>query len=277
MDHLQRQYLSAAYEQAKDSRMRMFSDDEVVNQIDLDRTEPHFVERFEVITVDLMEMGFIESIAKGSGVSRRTLRVTGAGMEEAKRLADPIEQRKDLRKRFLRIVYELAENHPIGLVTMPEVAPHMGMDADDPNDYGRLTGLAKYFVERGYARRQFAGFEAITLTAEGVDEVEGNRSTVQAPSVTTYNIGLAQGSIIGNQQYADLSTSFDFSVYSEIKKRGGDDAEPLERMMDELHDLLERGGELPKGKLAQYGEVMARNQWIIKPVVDAVMRFATSR
>ncbi len=97
------------------------------------------------------------------------------------------------------------------------------------------------------------------------------------PSAIVYNIGVAQGSIVGNQQYADLTSSFDFgSARSEIEQRGGNDAHALEQMMTELEEMLDRGEALPKGKLARYGKLMNRNEWVIKHVVNSIMRFATA-
>jgi hypothetical protein len=274
MNRLQEQYLLAAYELAKDDPvMHAFNEDEVTNYVDLDTSEQGYAGRSIALTQYHLEKGFLTPHHKGQGTGRRVLRITREGIEEAEKLNDPIEQRKALRKRFLRVAYELAEEQPSGMAMMTEVAPRLGMDPNDFNEYGKLTDLAKYFVERGYARRQFAGFEVISLTAKGIDAVEGNTPVTQ-PSSVVYNIGLAQGSIIGNQQQANLTTSFD-SVKSDIQKHGGNDATALLQMMNELEEMLDRGKVLSRGQLAEYGELMERNEWIVEHVVNNVMRFAT--
>lgn len=276
MDHLQRQYLRAAYGLAKANAMRMFSEDEVTNHVDLDPTEPNYTERFSAITADLIEMGFIESVSKGLGPGRRTLKLTSAGMEEAERLADPIVQRKELRALLLRTIYVLADGETSRFVSWEEVAPALGLDPTDAEQARKTDVLAEHLDRSGFVTIEVEEGGLYRITAAGIDEVEGNEPRAAAPSIV-YNIGVAQGSIIGSQQNADLRTSFDFgSVSSEIESRGGEDAPALSQMMYELEGMLEGGQALPKGGLARYGELMGRNEWVIRHVVNVVMRFATA-
>ncbi len=78
MDHFQRQYLVTAAGLVKANPRHTFYEDEVTNHIDLDPTESNYIERFNAITTNLLEMGLIREVPKGPGVSRRALRVTNS-------------------------------------------------------------------------------------------------------------------------------------------------------------------------------------------------------
>lgn len=104
MDYLQRQYLMAAYELARNDSMHMFNEDEVTNHVDMDPSQPAYAERFMTLTRYHLDKGYVESVSKGGGSGRRTLRLTREGLEEAERLTDPVEQRKEQRRNFLRAI-----------------------------------------------------------------------------------------------------------------------------------------------------------------------------
>jgi len=276
VNDLERQYLIAAYELAKTNSMRMFEENDIANHLDLDPNEPGYVDRFIGITNELMDMGFVDAFDKGGGMGRRRLKLTRRGLEEGERLSDPVEQRKERRRRFLRVAYDVAADQPNGFVVMSEVAARLGVDPDDPREYGELTELAKYFVQRGYAQRQLAGFEAITLTAEGVDEVEGNRPQAQQ-NVTTFNVsGNFYQSAIGTHNTNTFRGDLDFStVERRIEEEGGDDKEELREIVAEMRELLEYGGTIDKGFLARFNEKLKEHGWLAGAVAGWLLNFST--
>jgi len=277
MNDLERQYLRAAHELSKHDAMRSFNEDDVTNHLDLNLNEPGYADRFIALTRYHLDMGFVESVSKGGGMGRRTLKLTGKGLEEAERLSDPMEQRKAMRERFLRVAYDLAEERLDGLVMMPEVALRLGMDADDPNEYGQLTNLAKHFVERGYARRQFAGFEAITLTPAGIDAAEGNKPEPQPSVSNVFNVsGNFYQSAIGTHNTNNFSGEFDFStVEQRIEAEGGADKEDLHEIVNEMRDLLERGGTVDRGFLACWNDKLQKYHWLAGAVAGWLLNFST--
>ena len=275
MNYLERQYLRAAYDLAMNDPRRAFYEEAITNHLDLDTSLPDYADRFIGLSGDLMRRGYIQPDSKGGGVGRRTLRLTMAGIDEAERLADPIEQRKELRRAFLRSIHMLAHGSPAAYVYWRDLAPEYGF-ADMERPPSLLRGVAEQLAGSGFITIEGDSATAFRITPEGVDEVEGKQPRVQ-PSSVVYNIGVAQGSIIGNQRHADLTTSFDFgSARSEIEQWGGNDAGALQQMLDELEQMLERDDALRKGMLARYSDLMSRNEYVIKYVVNSVMRFATA-
>lgn len=86
--------------------------------------------------------------------------------------------------------------------------------------------------------------------------------TTQASS-TIYNINSAQNSIIGNQQSAILNnSSFNIEDLKQlIELHGNNDKQQLYELASLLKESLDKD-ELHKGKLAKFGDLIAKHSWL---------------
>lgn len=79
----------------------------------------------------------------------------------------------------------------------------------------------------------------------------------------TFN-GPVTGSIVGTQQHATLTVQIE-NLYQDVEKRGGEDTEELKKMLDKIQKALDKG-ELKKGSLSQFGDLLAKHSWIMGPL-----------
>lgn len=87
------------------------------------------------------------------------------------------DRTRELRQRFLRAAYELSDGQISKILALDEIAKEMNVDLNNPSSLDRVVDTAKYLTERGYVKRQVAGYGAISLTAAGIDEAEQAMST----------------------------------------------------------------------------------------------------
>lgn len=275
MDHLQRQYLLAAYGLASNNAMHLFNEDDIVNHLDLDHNQPGYVERFMSLTQYHLDKGFVASVSKGGGTGRRDLKLTREGLEESERLADPIEQRKEQRRRFLRTVYELANGNPSKFVNFRDMATDFGLAPGTHRPPKEVLGLAEQLAGSGLIAIEGNAATAFRITTRGVAAVEGDEP--QATSGPTFQFyGNVQGSVIGTNNNAELHNTFDFrSMEQRIEREGGDDKEDLKRALDRVERLLERGDYLDRGALSEFSGAMERHSWFTGSVMQALLGFAT--
>lgn len=185
----------------------------------------------------------------------------------------------DLRDRFLRVAYDLSINKPVPFVSIRDVAAELGLPADnvtltlDPTS--EVKRLAFYWGNKGLIKSQSDGFNFFTLTPEGIDEVEG-RNRPESSS-TIFNLyGDVQGSVIGTNNKAALTNTFDFrSVEQRIEREGGEDKEELRRALARVERLIERGDYLDRGALSEFSGAMERHSWFTGAVAQALIGFAT--
>jgi hypothetical protein len=162
----------------------------------------------------------------------------------------------------------------------------LGLDPDITTPQGRrdndqFDALARYWVQRDCI--EYFTEAMIKITARGIQYVEGDLERQAAPSVTTYNVGNAYGSIFGSQQHAEMDVSFDFSTVEaeldraeeEIEQRGGRDAAALKELIAEVRALHERGESVDRGLLAKYLGVIQRNGWIAGPIAGTLLSIVT--
>ncbi len=273
MDYLQRQYLRVAYELAREDPIRVFDEDQVINELDVNPGEPGYAERIIAVGQDLKERGFVAPKSKGGGLGSRTLQLTRVGTEEAERLADPIEQRKEERSRFLRAVYLHAEGNPAEFVYWRNLAPEYALEGTErpPSD---VMGLAEHLERSGLITIEANEGTMYRITARGIDEVEGNKPPEAGPTFQFY--GPVQGSVIGTHNTAELTNIFDFrAIEQRIQEEGGEDKEELRRALAQIERLLERGEYLDRGALSQFSGVMERHSWFTGAVMQALLGFAT--
>jgi hypothetical protein len=173
VNELEQQYLRAAYDLAMQDPQRMFNEDEIANHLDLDASQPNYADRFINISADLLSRGYIAPVSIGSGMGRRKLRLTAAGIDEARKLRDPIEERKELRRDFLRTVYEQANGSPTEFVYWPDLAPRYGY-ADSEIPPRSIMGAIDQLAASGFITIEVDEGVIYRITAKGIDEVEGS-------------------------------------------------------------------------------------------------------
>jgi len=273
MDDLGRQYLSVAYELAMKDPRRAFREDEIAAHFDLDYGPDSDEDLVATITGDLMGRGYVETDVLNDRLGRVALRLTTAGKEEAERLADPIEQRKELRRDFLRAVYEQADGSPTEHVYWPNLAPRFGC-ADMQMPPSSIEGIADQLAGMGFITIEANEGGIYRITTKGVDEVEGNKP--QDAGATFQFYGNVQGSVIGTHNTAELTNTFDFrAIGQRIEEEGGEDKEELRQALAQVQRLLERGEYLDRGALSRFSGVMEKHSWFTGSVMQALLGFAT--
>lgn len=188
-----------------------------------------------------------------------------------------VEQRRELRKRFLQTIYNLAAGDPNQFVDWPNVAPRLGWDAENRDHLGEALGYADYLAGSGLISSEVEDGTIYRITAEGVDEVEGNRREPQ-PSVTnTFNMsGTFYQAAVGTHNINTFSGDLDFStVERRIDEEGGADKEELRELVREMRELLESGQTLDKGRLARFNDKLKEVPWLAGPVAGWLLNFAT--
>lgn len=276
MDDRERAYLRAAYDIAKTNEMRAFDEHEVAAKLDLDFEEPGWVDRHVAVTNGLIEDGLVESVHKGGGSGRRALRLGRRGMEEGRRLADPATQRRDQRRRLLRAIYDLAGGDPGMLVYWDELAPVLGWSAENADHEEEAHGLALNAEQSGLIKIEADEGGIYRITARGVAAVEGDEPQQMAPGPTFNLYGPVQGSVIGTNNRAELTNTFDSrSIEQRIEREGGQDREELQRALDRVERLIERGEYLDRGALSEFSGAMERHSWFTGAVAQALIGFAT--
>lgn len=124
----------------------------------------------------------------------------------------------------------------------------------------------------------------VSITALGVQYVEGDLQQQQSTGNVTLNVQNAYGSIFGTQQHAEMSNvSFDFRTVEveldqaeeEIERRGGRDAAELKELIAEVRAAHENGEPLNKGRFAKYLGVIQRNGWVAGPIAGTLLSIVT--
>jgi DNA-binding PadR family transcriptional regulator len=273
MDDLERQYLSMAYELAMKDLRRGFHEDAIAARFDLGYGPESDEDLIANITSDLMGRGYVETDMVNHHLGRVALRLTAAGKEEAERLADPVEQRKELRRDFLRAVYEQADGSPTGDVHWTELASRFGY-AEMQMPPKQIEGIADQLAGMGFITIGAEEGAIYRITAKGVDEVEDN--TPQDTGTTFQFYGNVQGSVIGTHNTAELTNTFDFrAIGQRIEEEGGEDKEELRQALALMQRLLERGEYLDRGALSRFSCVMEKHSWFTGSVTQALLGFAT--
>jgi DNA-binding PadR family transcriptional regulator len=262
-----------------DDVIRTFQNHEVANMLDLDTSVSERVNQAAGIAEALITRGFIEDARSSPrGVSRTDgpLRPTRAGLEEAQRLSDPVEQRKEQRRRFLRSIYELAQGSPAEYVYWHDLAPEYGFAAMryPPKP---IIRIAEQLERSGLIIIETEEARVFQITPEGVDEVEGNRREPQPSVTTTFNMsGTFYQAAVGTHNTNTFTGDLDFSrVERRIEEEGGADKEELRELVAEMRELLESGETLEKGRLARFNDKLKEYPWLAGPVAGWLLNFGT--
>jgi hypothetical protein len=155
------------------------------------------------------------------------------------------------------------------------VAPKLGLDPTNPEHEEQGIALAEYAEGAGHITIEIDEGTVYKITADGVDEVEGNKPQA-TPGATFQFYGSVQGSVIGTHNTAELTNTFDFrAIEQRIEEEGGEDKEELRRALAQVERLLERGEYLDRGALSQFSGAMERHSWFTGSVMQALLGFAT--
>jgi len=166
----------------------------------------------------------------------------------------------------------------------PDIKPRMSLDPTGVDDDNRFVDVAQYYEQLGFIRRVADGYGVVSITARGIQYVEGDLQQQQSSGNVTYKVQNAYGSIFGTQQHAEMSNvSFDFNtveaeldeVEEEIERRGGRDAAELRQLIAEVRTLHQNGELLDKGRLARFLGVIQRNGWVAGPVAGTLLSIVT--
>lgn len=187
------------------------------------------------------------------------------------------EQASERRQRFLQAVYNLGINEPVFMVSIEDVAKELGMDPDRARDRdGEMKKMAYYFGNKGLIDSQADGYGLLSLTPEGIDEVEGKNKPQESSSPTFQFYGNVQGSVIGTNNSAELTNNFDFrTVEQRIEREGGEDKEELREALEEVRRLLESGDSMERGFLSRFSGAMEEHSWFTSSIAQALVGFGT--
>ncbi len=198
-------------------------------------------------------------------------------------MAGEFDEIRALREKFMRAVYDLRDPNA-GMAMGSEIKERMGLDpAEFGEDDQRYMDIAQYFDQLEYIGQQSDGYGMVSITALGVQYVEGDLQRDAAANVT-FNVANAYGSIFGTQEHAEMNNvSFDFSTVEaeldkaeeEMEQRGGRDAEELKELIAEVRKAHENGEPLDKGRFAKYLGVIQRNGWVAGPIAGTLLSIVT--
>lgn len=274
MDDLHRRFLGAAYKLGIDRPAHQVALDEIANELDLEPSVFPYRDRLSTAAQYLGTKGLIEKRTTAYEI----FSLTREGIEEAERAADPVTQRREVRSRLLRTVYELADANPSRFVHWRNLAPRIGLDADNREHQKQAKAVAEHLRSSGLVVIEGDRGTAYKITAKGVDRVEGNEPAQQPANVSnTFNLsGNFYNAVIGTHNTAELTASFDFrSIERRIEAEGGEDKEELREALEELRVLLEECGTLDRGALSRFSSSMEKHSWFTGSVTQALLGFAT--
>ena len=187
------------------------------------------------------------------------------------------DEAREQRSRFLRAAYDLSQgSYAVRTLSLEDIVRKLDVDTTIDEVEDALFGIASYLGGRGWIKSEADGYALLSITAEGIDEVEGNKSQPQHVT-TNFNIsGPVHGSVIGTHNTTELTNNFDFrSVEQQIDNEGGEDKEKLYAALEEVRNLLESGEALDRGALSEFSGVMERHSWFTGAVAAAIIGFAT--
>lgn len=276
MDDLQKRFLQAAYKLGINRPAHQVELDEIADELGLEHSVFPYRAPLDTVAQYLGTRGFIKKQTSAYEI----LSLTRTGIEEAERAADPVEQRKERRRVFLRTVYDLADGNPAEYVYWRNVAPEMGWDPTNREHEKQGVALAEYAERSGLITIEGNRGIAYKITEKGVDVVEGNKPPdAGSSSIHNWNIGQAPGANFntGTQGDIDMSgASYDFrSIEEKIDRFAANpaEAEEFKAALAELRRQMEEDGAIKGGSLSQANDKMQKAGWLTSPLAGIVMRF----
>lgn len=86
----------------------------------------------------------------------------------------------ELRWQFLKAAYDLNDTRSHPPIGIDEIVKRIDLDPQDPDFSKRVDQIARYCVGKGWLKKQTADYGILSITTEGIDEVERNNQTQQA-------------------------------------------------------------------------------------------------
>ena len=178
----------------------------------------------------------------------------------------------EMRRDFLRAVYERRNDNTAGIVNGRVVAKAVGIPFESPS----FHGLASDLDGQGWIKRQADKYGMIGITPAGIAAVEGTQEKTPA-GASAFNIHSPQASIIGMQQNAELTATFNFEdLDRDITQRGEDqDQERLVEIRDLLLEMLQTQRTVQRGALEKYGDLLRKYSWLIEHASRALVGYVT--
>lgn len=153
---------------------------------------------------------------------------------------DPVANIREWRRRFLQAAYELSEGDVRKVLPLDEIAEAMDVDLSDSDNMDGIVSIAKHFTKYGDFRRQDADYDALSITAGGIQQAERETSLPINPysgieELRRRFLGAIYAIAGGNLQHVS---------WTEVAPWMGWDRDDLERFDDSLSiaDYLERSG-----------------------------------
>lgn len=146
----------------------------------------------------------------------------------------------------------------------------------------QLKRCIGYLINHGYIQSHTpcAGIPiSYTLTAKGVDKIEGNESSI--PPSQVFNIGTNNG-IAGNNATENTFNISYGSTFDDVLKLISelpitkDDEDILVENIHPLYDCMEKGEPIPPGILAKAKSHIEKYQTLYSAVLQSVFSFLTT-
>jgi hypothetical protein len=185
-------------------------------------------------------------------------------------------EQKELRRDFLRAVYEQADANPAEFVHWRDLAPGYGF-ADTETLPKSMTGVAEQLAGLGFITIEAEEGNVYRITPAGINEVEGNTPQPQQNVSNVFNMsGTFYQAAVGTHNTNTFSGDLDFStVEQRIEDEGGADKEVLRELVREMRELLESEQTLDKGRLARFNDKLKEYPWLAGPVAGWLLNFST--
>jgi hypothetical protein len=93
-------------------------------------------------------------------------------------MSEEFGQIREKRRKFLKVVYDLAHGRPTTHVSKADVALRLGMDVGEREGFDEFMSILQYFDDLGCIRTFQSGAEGyreygdLRITAQGIDKVE---------------------------------------------------------------------------------------------------------
>ena len=176
-----KRFLQVAYEAAEGNPSELIEGREVARRLGLDLFDagPQ-AEEFYKLAGYHTKMGNVEPLESSYGI----LRITAKGVDEVERamlMAPALSSsdsagvrggRKEKRRRFLGAIYDLSGGSTNQFVYWRNVAPRLGLDADNPEHEEEALGIADYLASSGLITIEVDEGTVYRITVAGIDEVE---------------------------------------------------------------------------------------------------------
>ena len=153
------------------------------------------------------------------------------------------------------------------------------MDLSQRNELERLY---RFLLDKGWVEKYFDSkdtFISCRLTPLGTQQAEGTLEK-QAIQQTTFNIGVANNSIMGNNaSHNVINVGISFEELRSLIEQGFSDQNERNEILStlkHLQDRMDSNQPLEKGLLANITDIIQKNAWISSPITAMVLKYLTT-